>query len=235
MALGQSHTVAENTDRSNKTTTSRIIYIFFLLFTVHFSSFTSSFRTPTKVPSRPDLTRVVKQASKQFDATRAHTSPLYISCISNACTYSRDARRIQTFTRHRHAIEAVAEKKKKSLFLFRPPRIYVSCVHSRLLSLDRYEAERKAREKRVARGTGNPSDGRTIHTGRGRGQFGPVVGLDRSAKRERREESKRPRERRRSLDDTVTLCAVRASRLGRGWRADERCYLGGAAMVTEQR
>lgn len=128
------------------------------------------------------------------------------------------------------------KKRKKSLFLFRPPRIYVSCVHSRLLSLDRYEAERKAREKReIARGTGNPSDGRTIHTGRGRGQFGPVVGLDRSAKRERREESKRPRERRRSLDDTVTLCAVRASRLGRGWRADERCYLGGAAMVTEQR
>lgn len=123
---------------------------------------------------------------------------------------------------------------KKTLLLFRRiyPYTYIYISIPRLLSLvARTERRRNAREE----GPATVRRRRTIHTGRGRGQFGPFVVFDPRAKRERREGPKK-RERGGALWTTLcVLWAVRASRLGRGWRADERCYLGGAAMVTEQR
>lgn len=145
---------------------------------------------------------------------------MYFVYISNACTYSRDARRIRnvraTPTRDRDS----GGKEEKYSLSFSPSSdiyiyiiihaciVYTSFARS-VVPVDRCEAERKAREKTGS--ARNPSDGRTIHTGRGRGQFGPVAGLDRSAKRERREESKNDRERGGALRTTLcnAVCCAR--------------------------
>lgn len=156
---------------------------------------------------------------------RAHTSPLYVFRIYFERVYLLEGREANpkrsrdTDTRPRQW-----RKRRKILSLFfallgyiyiyyytRVYRMYfvrAFCCPCRPLR----GGEESEREDGSAR---NPSDGRTIHTGRGRGQFGPVAGLDRSAKRERREESKNDRERGGdSPDDTVqrcVLCALAAS------------------------
>lgn len=125
MALGQSHTVAESTDRSNKTTTSRIRRIFFLLFTVHFiiHFFVFSNTYKCSVPSR-DLTR--KRASK-FDATRAHTfTTVYFRILRTRVLTrgtrgeSKRSRDTDTDTRPRHW-----RKKRNSLSFSPSSDIYI--------------------------------------------------------------------------------------------------------------
>lgn len=205
MALGQSHTVAESTDRSNKTTTSRIRRIFFLLFTVHFiiHFFVFSNTYKCSVPSR-DLTR--KRASK-FDATRAHTfTTVYFVYFERV--YLLEGREANPNV---HATPTPTRDrgiggKKETLFLSRPPRIYIYIyvyflyiyiyiIYSRLLSLVVTKRRgMRMREKRVARNRQSvrrPDDThgprtRTVWTGRC---------LDRSAKRERRERNREDRER----------------------------------------
>lgn len=146
---------------------------------------------------------------------------MYFVYISNACTYSRDARRIRnvraTPTRDR---DSGGKEEKYSLSFSPSSDIYIyiyyytrvyrmyfvrACCSCRPL---RGGEESEREDSGSAR---NPSDGRTIHTGRGRGQFGPVAGLDRSAKRERREESKNDRERGGALRTTLcnAVCCAR--------------------------
>ena len=140
----------------------------------------------------------------------------------------------------------MAEKKKNTLSLFRPPRIYIyiyiiihACIvctsFAPVVPVDRCEAERKAREKIPGPRGIRPTGGRyTRAEDEDSLDRWPVSIVARNAKGER---SRKTTEREEALSGRhcVTLCAVRASRLDRGWRADERCYLGGAAMVTEQR
>lgn len=77
MALGQSHTVAENTDRSNKTTTSRIIYILLAfhcsLFIIHFLV---SNTDQSSVPSRLNPCGQASEQAVRRD-TRAHLTTVY--------------------------------------------------------------------------------------------------------------------------------------------------------------
>lgn len=160
MALGQSHTVAESTDRSNKTTTSRIRRIFFLLFTVHFiiHFFVFSNTYKCSVPSR-DLTR--KRASK-FDATRAHTfTTVYFVYFERV--YLLEGREANPNV---HATPTPTRDrgiggKKETLFLSRPPRIYIY-IYTYILYIyiynifapvvpRRYEAERNANERETGR------------------------------------------------------------------------------------
>lgn len=171
---------------------------------------------------------------------------MYFVYISNACTYSRDARRIRnvraTPTRDRDS----GGKEEKYSLSFSPSSdiyiyiiihaciVYISFARS-VVPVDRCEAERKAREKIPGPRGIRPTGGRyTRAEDEDSLDRWPVSIVARNAKGER---SRKTTEREEALSGRhcVTLCAVRASRLGRGWRADERCYLGGAAMVTEQR
>lgn len=179
---------------------------------------------------------------------RAHTSPLYVFRIYFERVYLLEGREANpkrsrdTDTRPRQW-----RKRRKILSLFfallgyiyiyyytRVYRIYfvrAFCCPCR----PRREAERKAREKIPGPRGIRPTGGRyTRAEDEDSLDRWPVSIVARNAKGER---SRKTTEREEALSGRhcVTLCAVRASRLGRGWRADERCYLGGAAMVTEQR
>lgn len=172
---------------------------------------------------------------------------MYFVYISNACTYSRDARRIRnvraTPTRDR---DSGGKEEKYSLSFSPSSDIYIYIYYyTRVYRMyfvraccpcrPRREAERKAREKIPGPRGIRPTGGRyTRAEDEDSLDRWPVSIVARNAKGER---SRKTTEREEALSGRhcVTLCAVRASRLGRGWRADERCYLGGAAMVTEQR
>ena len=176
---------------------------------------------------------------------RAHTSPLYVFRIYFERVYLLEGREANpkrsrdTDTRPRQWRK---RRKILSLFFALLGYIYIYILlytrvsyvlRSRLLFLSTVARRRGKRERRfrvraesVRRYT-RAEDEDSLDRW-------PVSIVARNAKGER---SRKTTEREEALSGRhcVTLCAVRASRLGRGWRADERCYLGGAAMVTEQR
>ena len=90
---------------------------------------------------------------------------------------------------------------------------------SEIRSVARREQTRRhdREEKRGAHGRDAASDGRTA----------PRTVQTRVDPHASSRRQKGNRERAQQLRSAAILC--------RGWRADERCYLGGAAMVTEQR
>lgn len=179
---------------------------------------------------------------------RAHTSPLYVFRIYFERVYLLEGREANpkrsrdTDTRPRQW-----RKRRKILSLFfallgyiyiyillytRVSYIFRSRV---LLFLSTVARRRGKRERRPGPRGIRPTGGRyTRAEDEDSLDRWPVSIVARNAKGER---SRKTTEREEALSGRhcVTLCAVRASRLGRGWRADERCYLGGAAMVTEQR
>lgn len=179
---------------------------------------------------------------------RAHTSPLYVFRIYFERVYLLEGREANpkrsrdTDTRPRQWRK---RRKILSLFFALLGYIYIYILlytrvsyilRSRvLLSLSTVARRRGKRERRPGPRGIRPTGGRyTRAEDEDSLDRWPVSIVARNAKGER---SRKTTEREEALSGRhcVTLCAVRASRLGRGWRADERCYLGGAAMVTEQR